>query len=67
MGIEEWRKHLMNVFNDMKSKNEHAKLKEAMIQAKKTYKKGGSKCSPKKPKTLRKKSKKILKKKTFRK
>lgn len=38
MGAEEWRNHLMDVFNEMKLNNKKARLGDAMKEAKKTYK-----------------------------
>jgi hypothetical protein len=35
----DWHNHLMKTYNEMKKKDPSVKLKDAMIEAKKTYKK----------------------------
>ena len=69
MGNEVWRNHLMTVFNDMKKTNSKVKLGDAMIEAKKTYKKqeGGKRKSKRSNKVKRKIKNKSRKKKYSRK
>ena len=45
MGAEEWRNHLMKVFNKMRETDKSAKFGDAMKEAKKTYIKQSQKIS----------------------